>query len=79
MNISTKYSDKKHQNFKRVLSKRLDKTLKMIELIGNCSNTTNYSYSQNEIDLVFKALTKKLKETKGLYDARLGDKETKIF
>ena len=38
----------KRERFKKVAEQRTNKVLKMIELLGNCANTNNYEYTEEE-------------------------------
>ena len=46
----------KEERFCRVAEARVNKILSMIRLLGNCSGTTVYSYSQRQIDQIFNTL-----------------------
>lgn len=46
----------KHQKFRRLAEKRVNRALKDMELIGNLANKGNYHYSEDEVALIVKAL-----------------------
>lgn len=46
----------KKENFDRISGKRLQKTLRDLALIGNLSNQSRYSYSEEKIDEMFSLL-----------------------
>ena len=50
-----------NEKFKRIASARTQKIISMIELLGNCSNTYTYEYSQKEVDKIFNAIETELK------------------
>lgn len=54
----------KKDRFKKVAVQRTNKVLKMLELLGNCSNKRNYDYSDEEVNKIFKAIETELKQTK---------------
>ena len=54
----------KKKNFKRIAEARTRKVLDMIDLIGNLSNTSFYEYADEEIEAIFDAIQKSLKENK---------------
>ena len=40
----------KKERFKRIAENRTNKIIDLIRLLGNCSNTSNYSYTDEEVD-----------------------------
>jgi hypothetical protein len=50
-------------NFLRLAEARTRKLLKDFDLLGNLSNRSNYSYSEEDVKLIFRAITKKAQET----------------
>ena len=52
--------DDRKSKFKKLAEKRVNKTLKSIQLIGNLSNRGNYEYSQEEVSAIFKAIRQEL-------------------
>ncbi len=59
--------DEKRARFRRLASQRTTNILKSIQILGNCSNTSSYSYTQEEVNKIFSELEKKLKETKAQF------------
>lgn len=57
----------KRERFKKVAEQRTNKVLKMIELLGNCSNKNNYEYTEEEIKKIFNAIDSQLNETKSKF------------
>lgn len=57
----------KRERFKKVAEQRTNKVLKMIELLGNCSNKNNYEYTDEEIKKIFSAIDSQLNETKSKF------------
>jgi len=53
--------------FKRLATNRANNTLKNIRLLGNLSNTNNYSYSSDEIQRVFRIIEEELKLSKARF------------
>ncbi|MFW5427444.1 MAG: hypothetical protein ACKE8G_01600 [Methylophagaceae bacterium] len=60
-------SENNEDKFIRLAEKRVNNVIKSIRLIGNLSNRTNYSYSDKDIDSIFNALNKELKECQGRF------------
>lgn len=54
----------KRENFVRLAEARTNKILEMIRLLGNLSNTSNYSYNAGDVDKIFNAIKNELEETK---------------
>lgn len=46
----------KKERFRRIAVARVNKIIKMVQLLGNCSNTSNYDFSQQDVSKVFAAL-----------------------
>ena len=51
-----KSCETKREKFIRLAESRMDNTLKNIELLSNLANTSNYEYTQADIDKMIKAL-----------------------
>jgi len=51
------------ENFIRLAEARTRKLLKDLELLGNLSNRSNYSYSEDDVKVIFKAIAKKVNDT----------------
>ena len=52
------------EKFKRIASARTQKIINMIELLGNCSNSYVYDFSEDEVKKIFDAIESELKITK---------------
>lgn len=50
-------------NFVRLAEARTQRLLKDLELLGNLSNRSNYSYSEDDVKVIFKAIAKKVQDT----------------
>lgn len=57
-------NETKEEKFKRVATKRTQKILKTIKLLGNCANRSVYDYSKKDIDRIFKAINEELQKAK---------------
>ena len=44
------------EKFVRLATKRVNTALKALQLIGNLSNKSNYDYSQQDVQKIFRAL-----------------------
>jgi len=57
----------KKERFKRIAAARTNKILDMLRLLGNCGNQSNYSYTEDEVQKIFKAIDKSVSEMKSNY------------
>ena len=61
----------KVDNFARVLPKRMDKALKAIRMVGDCT-LPSYTYSVGQADAVIAKLQAALDEVKARYEGKEG-------
>lgn len=64
---------KKRERFEKVASKRVQKIIDFMKLLGNCSNKNNYEYTEKDVELMFREINRVLKETKVLYEKNLNN------
>lgn len=57
----------KSENFVRLAEARTNKIIDMIRLLGNLSNKSNYSYSNEQVESIFNSLEEVLQETKAKF------------
>lgn len=57
----------KRERFKKIAEQRTNKILKMLRLLGNCANKSNYEYNDDEVKKIFAAIEKEIKITKGKF------------
>lgn len=57
----------KDERFKRLAAQRTNAVLKKLKTLGNCSNRSAYSYTEEEIYKIFSELEKTLLETKAKF------------
>lgn len=69
--------EEKADRFRRLASQRTNNALKAIQVLGNCSNKSTYSYTPEEVNKIFAEIDRKLKDTKALF--RTGKNEGKEF
>lgn len=55
------------QRFKRLASYRTNEVLERIRVLGHCSNRQNYSYTKEQIDKMFNAIDKQVREIKAKF------------
>lgn len=63
--------ESKEAAFRRLASKRLNKAVKCIRLIGNLSNKNNYRYGKTDIKVIFSAIDKELRMSKMKFSMNL--------
>ena len=56
-----KASETKAEKFKRLAEARVNKTIKQIRLITNLSNTSHYSWTEEDAEKIYKTLRKELR------------------
>ena len=54
----------KRDKFVRLAEARTNKIIDMIRLLGNCSNKSNYDYTDADVQKIFSTLEKELKNAK---------------
>jgi hypothetical protein len=67
--------EKDRQKFVTLAQKRVNRALKDIKLIGNLSNRSNYSYTDEDAKKIYRALANALNELKARFDSRGDDTE----
>ena len=60
----------KKDKFRRLAGRRTTEVLNKLRILGNCANTTVYEYSQEDIDKIFRAIEKGVKETRILFKTK---------
>jgi hypothetical protein len=63
------------EKFIRLAEKRVGNTLNSIRLLGNLSNKSNYTYSDEDVDKIFSAIAKELKDCKKKFNQYSKDKK----
>jgi len=59
---------KSRDNFVRLAENRTNNILKALDLLGNLSNRSNYSYSDEDVQKIFSALNRKMKDVRHRFD-----------
>ena len=62
--------ESKSERFHRLIEARVNKAIKMIRLIGNCSTESNYEYTPDQVSQVFDALQRELNAARMKYVAQ---------
>ncbi len=64
------------KNFVRLATKRVNNALKYVRLIGNLSNTSNYYYTDEDVEKIFKVLMNEVEECRQRFDSKKKVKST---
>lgn len=70
-----KTGETKSTSFKRLATNRANNALKNIRLLGNLSNTNNYSYTPDDVQRVFKIIEEELRLSKARFTLELSKKK----
>ncbi|MDD6120494.1 MAG: hypothetical protein PUB57_08265 [Selenomonadaceae bacterium] len=64
--------DKRRERFLRLAPARVQKIINQLQILGNCANTSNYAYTDEEIKKIFDAIRQEVDSTeqKFLHDAK---------
>ena len=57
----------KRQRFVRIAENRTNKILNMLRLLGNCSNKSNYDYTEEDVKKIFSAIEKEMKNARNVF------------
>lgn len=60
-------TETKGQRFKRLASARTNEVLYKLKVLGNCSNRQSYDYTEEEINAIFLAIDRKVREVKSKF------------
>lgn len=67
----------KRDRFVRIVENRTNKIIDMLRLLGNCSNKSNYDYTDADVQKIFNTLERELKLAKMKYSS-VGSEEEKF-
>ncbi len=55
------------ERFKRIAAARTNAVLQKLRVLSNCANRQYYDYTEEEVDIIFSAIEKKVKEAKSKF------------
>jgi hypothetical protein len=64
--------------FKRIAEKRTNRIIRLIRLLGNCSNKSSYLYTDTEVKKIFSTIEAELKEAKSRFVASKSRRDFKL-
>lgn len=76
--MESKQAESKREKFVRLAEARTNKIIDMLQLLGNCSNTSVYEYTQKDIDQIFGAIELELREAKKKFSKTESAKSTRF-
>lgn len=59
--------ENKRERFVRIAEARTNKILDMLRLLGNCSNKSNYDYTDEDVKQIFAAIDKEVKAARNAF------------
>ena len=59
--------NKKRERFKRLAEYRTNQVLKRLDVLSNCANRSNYEYTEEEVDKIFREINKKVRNVKAQF------------
>ncbi len=66
------------EHFIELANKRVPKALKALDLVGNLSNKSNYTYTEEQANLIKKALRNKVNDICKMFDSKNADSTFKL-
>ena len=74
----SKEQETKREKFVRLAEARTNKIIDMLQLLGNCSNTSAYDYTQQDVDKIFSAIEAEVREAKKKFNKTDAQKSTRF-
>ena len=67
VDIEKNSEETRQERFKRVASRRTNDILRRIRILGNCSNKSSYSYTDEDIKKIFCAIEAEIRATRARF------------
>jgi hypothetical protein len=67
--------DTRKERFRRVATRRTNKILEQIRILGNCSNKSSYSYTHEDVQKIFSAIESELRVVKTRFASNRSKKQ----
>lgn len=68
----------KREKFVRLAEARTNKIIDMLQLLGNCSNTSTYDYTLQDVEKIFNAIETEVREAKKKFNRGERKKNTRF-
>ncbi len=62
-----KMEETRHERFQRIAESRTNRIIDQLRLLGNCSNRSNYEYSEDEVKKIFSAIESEIRAQKSRF------------
>lgn len=62
------------QRFKRIATLRTNAILDKLRILGKLSNTQRYNYSEEDVNRIFSAINRQVREVRAKFDSRKGER-----
>jgi len=69
----------KRKRFEKVASKRVQFIIDKLDLLGNCSNRSNYEYSEKDVIKMFRTIKDRIRQVETLYKEELNKQNKNKF
>ena len=71
--------NKKRERFKRLAEYRTNQILKRLDVLSNCANRSNYEYTEEEVDKIFREINKKVRNVKAQFKSSVKKEDKDKF
>ena len=69
----------RRERFENVAARRTQKILDLLDILGNCSNKSNYEYTDEEVRKMFSSIKDKMKNTEAAFGNAINRSEKNKF
>lgn len=69
-------SETDREKFVRLATARVNKAMKAIKVIGNLSNRSNYSYTKEDVEKIFRTLNAEMKVCRQRFESERADADS---
>ncbi len=69
----------RRERFEKVAAKRTQKILDLLDILGNCSNKSNYEYADEDVRKMFAAIKDKTKNIEAIFGNKISREEKNRF
>lgn len=74
----SKEKETKRAKFVRLAEARTNKILDMLQLLGNCSNSSTYDYTQQDVEKIFSVIESEVREAKKKFNKMESKKSSRF-
>jgi len=69
----------RRERFESVAARRTQKILDLLDILGNCSNRSNYEFNDEDVRKMFSAIKEKVKNTEAAFGNAINRSEKNKF